>query len=171
MNGAEHALLQAMQQTGQQMAALASAITGLPEQVQARPTDAFVYAPPNFLNLLPGGSDQQTFTVQSDADFLALHLTGEAVDEADEGVRPFGNNPPVTVQVLDQGSGRQLFNRPIRWTSVVGTAERPYYFGRPKFFKQLAEVTVTLSNNDPTQALRIQVAFGGFKVFPAGTPV
>lgn len=171
MNGAEHNLLAGMQAAGEQMAALARAITGLPMAAQGRPSDAFVYAPPNFVSIAAGGTDAQTFTVQSDADFLALTLTGEAVDPADEGVRPFNDNPPLTVQVLDQGSGRQLFNRAIRWSNVVGTAQRPYYFGRPKFFKQLTEVTVTLSNNDPTQALRVQVAFGGYKVFPPGTPV
>lgn len=167
----EQQVLRALQQTAVPIAALSQALTGLPVEAQGRPSDAFVYAPPNFLALAAGTTQTQVFTVQSDADFLAMHLTGEAVDNADQGVRPFNDNPPITVQVLDQGSGRQMFNRVIRWSNVVGTAQRPYYFGRPKFFKQLTEVSVTLSNNDPTQSLIVQVAFGGFKVFPSGTPV
>lgn len=166
------AIVQALSAAGVSMAALAEAITGLPMWAQTREQDAFVYSPAGtgLLSIAAGANQQGTFTVQTDADFLLMKLSGAAVDPADEGVEPFGVRPPLMLEIFDRGSGRQLFDRAQPWGAVVGTAERPYFFGRPKLLKQAAEVTVTITNNDPTQALRVRLAFSGFKLFPSGTP-
>ena len=138
----------------------------LPDELRNNPRDFFVYSPPDFLTIAAGATATGSFQVESDSDFLLVDLTGFVNDPADEVVFPFAQaTVPMTIQINDTGSGRNLFNRAQAWNNVIGTGQLTFYASYPKFFPATANVTTTLLNNDPTQALRVRLSFIGFKIF------
>lgn len=172
-------VLQGVFQASQQLAAAAQALAGgnggvptvpslyldfLPPHLRDRPRDFFTYSPPDFLSIAAaGGTQTQTFTVQNDSDFLIVAMAGIEVDPADEGVGL--STDPLTIEITDSGSGRNLMNRPQAYANLVGTGQLPAYWPYPKFIDRSSEVSTTLVNNDPTQAYRVRLSYLGFKIF------
>lgn len=115
--------------------------------------------------LAAGATDDPTFTI-GDADFVFTDITGSARDPANPTVLFLA--PAITVQINDEGSGRNLFNRPQDWHSRVGSAERAYILPMPFMVKQTSVVTATLVNIALAggQAYDVRLTIGGFKIFP-----
>jgi len=106
-----------------------------------------------------------TFTV-GDADFVITDLTGAAWDPANPTV--LFQTPAITVQLHDDGSGRDLFNRPQHWAGRIGNARDPYVLPMPFLIKQTSVVTIPLASLALAggQAYNVGVFVGGFKIFP-----
>lgn len=104
-----------------------------------------------------------TFTI-GDADFLVCDMTGAARDPANPSA--LFVNPAITLDIRDQGAGRNLFDRAQDWVAKVGIGQDPYVFPMPYMVKMNSVVTVNLANLDPAQAYDVRVSFGGFKIFP-----
>lgn len=171
-------VLQGVMQASSQLAAAAQALAGgnggvptvpalyldfLPPHLRGNPRDFFAYSPTDFANIAVGTAQTQSFTVQNDSDFLIVALAGEEIDPADEGVAL--PTSPLTIAIQDGGSGRNLQNRPQAYANLVGTGQLPAYMPYPKFIDRASEVSVTIANNDPTQAYRVRLSFLGFKIF------
>lgn len=122
------------------------------------------------LPLAAQGTDDPTFTV-GDADFVITDLTGEAWDPANPTV--VFVRPAITVQINDEGSGRNLFNRPQRWGARVGEARDPYVLPMPFLVKQTSVVTIPLASQALAggQAYNVNLCVGGFKIFPEGRTI
>lgn len=134
----------------------------LPEEWRDNPRDYFAYSPPDVLTLAAGTSTAQTFTVQQDSGFLFTSLSGHVSDPANENVIA---DPHLTISIFDQGSGRNLSNRPVHWQNQVGTAQLPFFLPYPKWFSPTSDIQVTYANIDAAQATRIRLTFHGFKIF------
>lgn len=135
----------------------------LPAELMDKPRDFFSYNVDFLLIDALGGTNTQTFTVQNDSDFLIIDLTCTVVDPTDEGVPR--SRDACTVAFTDQGSGRQLQNRPFALSNITGTGQLPSYFPFPKFVDRASDFATTIVNNDPTEDVLVRFSFIGFKIF------
>jgi len=139
---------------------------------KAQKTRAIEYysAEVNVQPLAAAATADPTFTV-GDADFLITDITGVARDPANPTVVFLG--PAITIQINDEGSGRNLFNRPHDWFARIGVATDPYMLPWPFMVKQTSTVTVSFASiaGAGGQAYNAQVCLGGFKIFPRSKSV
>jgi hypothetical protein len=66
---------------------------------------------------------------------------------------------PVTVQVNDSGSNRNLFFAPVPINTVAGDGREPYILPTSRFFQPLATITVTFTNFSPNTDVYNDVYF------------
>lgn len=140
----------------------------LPPELRERARDYFSYGA-DFLNIAAGATATEEIAIQNDSHFLMVAVAGHVVDPANEST--VFTSPALTVEIRDQGSGRNLFNRAAAWANVVGTGQLPAYFPYPKLVDRASTITTTIANVDPAQALRVRMNYIGFKIFgmPRGT--
>lgn len=74
---------------------------------------------------------------------------------------------PLTIQITDTGSGRDLLNTPAMVGNVCGTAKLPYILQQTKIFSARSVIAITLANVGANQLDNVQVSFGGRKIFGA----
>ena len=143
------------------------AVFGLPSQFEGRARDFFCYSVTS-LPLAAAGNQNPTFSVQNDSDFVALGLSGIARDPAAPATRFL--DPAITIQILDQGAGRNLFSQPLDWASIVGDAEDIPYWPEAKIINRASTVTVQLASLEAAggQDYNVRLAVVGFKVFVQG---
>jgi hypothetical protein len=137
----------------------------LPPAVRANEKDLFAYSIPPVLPLAAAGAAAPTFAVQADSDFLAVAINGIARDPADPTV--VFQVPAITLQIFDQGAGRNLFDRAQDWAAIVGTAQLPGFFPYPKLIDRSSTVRVDLASLVPAagQDYDVRLSLVGFKIF------
>jgi hypothetical protein len=105
----------------------------------------------------------QSITIDSDADFQLLYLTGTARDGS-------GNDQSASQSILIQegsAGGLAWMSAPVNMLNLVGTGQLPFPIGLipqllPK--KRVYQITVT---NALASALTVQLCFVGYKLYPA----
>lgn len=144
-----------MASSSYELPALALALLSASDRARSKDYNAYT------LEWLPinGGSAnvQASFTVDSSVDFVALYLTGEATDTA---------TPPVedaTPQFLLQlkAADRQLFDRPIHWRNVAGSALQPFPLPFPIWLSKASTLLATLTSLTNV-ARNVRLTFHGF---------
>jgi hypothetical protein len=133
----------------------------IPRALWRRLKDFFIYGV-DFLPLALSATATRDIAIQADSDFLIV-----------AGVRLYSTNvdgpittPSIaTVQIVDSGSGRSLFNQPQHVDNVFGTAQLPAYWPMPKLVRMSSTLSTTLSNLEAV-ARNYRLAYWGFKVFP-----
>lgn len=106
-----------------------------------------------------------TILIEADSMFVAQKLTvfatiaGAAVTESTEVL------PLVTLQITDQGSGRNLFNQPTAIPTICGSGQRPFILPIPRAFKSNSALLLTFSNYSAATTYRLDVTLSGLKVF------
>jgi hypothetical protein len=73
--------------------------------------------------------------------------------------------PPVAIQLIDTGSGRQLMQNPIPIPSLFGNGQLPFILPNPRMFLRNSTIQVAFTNLDVTNAYTVRLAFIGFKVY------
>lgn len=107
----------------------------------------------------------QTVLIEADSMFVAQKLTvfatlaGAAVTESTEVL------PLVTLQITDQGSGRNLFNQPVALPTICGSGQRPYILPIPRAFKSNSAILFSFTNYSTATTYRLDVTLSGLKVF------
>lgn len=132
--------------------------------------DFFVYDI-SFLALLSGTSQQGSVAVQADSNFkwtAAAFQADIAAAAYLSGTTPI---PNVTVQVLDTGSGRQLFQDPIPVSSIFGNGQLPFILPVPRIFKARSSIQITAANFDAGVDYNLRLALIGTKIFAGSRPV
>ena len=109
--------------------------------------DFFVYAV-EFENLTAGSTAEGNIQIQADSDFIwklgayfALNVTG--------GLDPTLDTypvPPVSVQITDSGSGRNLFNTALPINQVFGSGSLPFVLPTERIFRARSNVQFAVSN-------------------------
>jgi hypothetical protein len=140
---------------------LPSYVSFLPPHLRKRAKEGFNYSA-QAIPLAALGTVVVTVAIQNDSDFLWVDLTGIARDPA--AVQTVFPNPAITIQVNDSGSGRNVFQQPLDWGAVVGTAELPGDFSYPYLAEMGGTLTVTFQNLG-AQAYDVRCALRGIKVF------
>lgn len=123
----------------------------------------------NALNMAPGANVNANIQIQADSDFkliklsvfsdiaLAAQLSGTLVI------------PLVTVQIVDTGSGRQLFSQPIPIPALFGSGMLPHILPVPRIFKARTNIALQFANYDAAATYNIRMAFEGSKIFSLGS--
>jgi hypothetical protein len=129
--------------------------------------DFFIYGA-NFLALAPNVTANGGFQVQADSDFRLTKLgavTDVAAAGQDDSTRVF---PLATMQIVDTGSGQQLFSIPIPIGAIFGNGELPFILTVPRIFKARSNIAIAIANYDAAQTYNIRLAFIGNKIFTLG---
>lgn len=102
------------------------------------------------------GSLQQTIQIDSDADFQMFFLIGSR------------DNAAVTVNVTEGGAGGLAWmSAPVNIDNFLGTAQLPFPFGLIPQLLPKKRVYVITCVNSSGGANNVQIAFDGYKLFPA----
>lgn len=126
--------------------------------------DFFVYAA-NFSALAAAGVASTTIQVQADSDFelqkLAMFADVAAAAQTDS-TRVL---PLITIQITDQGSGRQIFQLPIPVPSVFGDGNFPFILPTTKLFVANSAIGIDLVNFSAATTYNLRIALIGAKIF------
>lgn len=112
-----------------------------------------------------GGTQQNSFTVQTDSNFLwqqGCYFASIA------GATQTSNSrvvPLVSFLIQDTSSGRQLSSGPVPIPSQFGNGTLPFVLQTPRFFRANTQVTVSLTNFDAAVDYDIKLSFIGTKFF------
>lgn len=126
--------------------------------------DYFVYGV-GPLSVAAGSTAQGSIQIQADSLFQwerAAYYADIANAAFLDSTRPI---PNVSVQIVDSGSGRQLFQTPQPVASVFGTGELPFLLPTPRWFKPNSQIQIQLTNFDAAVTYNIRLSFIGSKIF------
>ena len=129
--------------------------------------DFFVYGV-NVLALVAGATFNGGFQIQADSDFklIKLGLTNDVAGAAQaDATRSF---PLATIQIVDTGSGQQLFNIPISIGALFGNGELPFILPVPRIFKARSNISISVASFEAANTNNIRLAFIGNKIFQLG---
>lgn len=128
--------------------------------------DFFIYELDFATIVHAGGTQQATFTVQTDSNFLwqeAMCLASVAGAAFTVDTQPV---PLVTMTIQDTSSGRNLSSAPVPISSQFGLqSSLPFILPSPRFFRANTQVTVSLTNFDAAVDYDIKLQFIGTKFF------
>ncbi len=133
----------------------------IPRALWHRLKDFFIYGV-DFLPLAISATATRDIAIQADSDFLIVAGVRLYSSSADAPI----TTPSIsTVQIVDSGSGRSLFNQAQHTDNVFGTAQLPAYWPMPKLVRMSSTISTTLINLEAV-ARNYRLAYWGFKVFP-----
>lgn len=132
--------------------------------------DFFIYETTVTNLAAAGGNIQNVIAVQADSDFKLIKLAHFSNNHASitnqtESTRVL---PLVTVQIIDTGSGRQLFNAPVPIPAFMGDGRVPFILPIIRIFKARTSIQINFVNYDTAIAYDIYFALIGTKMFPMG---
>lgn len=74
---------------------------------------------------------------------------------------------PITLQINDNKSQKNLFQNPLRLDNIAPQAQEPFYWGFPYVFDGGTAINTSLTNLLASgTTFNIQVAYIGFKLYP-----
>lgn len=129
--------------------------------------DFFVYNV-EFADIAPADVQQGNIQIQADSAFKWTAAAVQA-DIAGAGYEAATRPIPLTsLQIVDTGSGRQLFSNPLPVETIFGNGGLPFILPIPRIFMPRSNIALTLSNisTDTTYNVRLQLI--GTKVFKGG---
>lgn len=137
-----------------------------PEQLQDAfgVSDFFTYEV-DFSALAPAATQQFTFTVQADSNFLwqracfQADVAGAAFTYSSQPI------PNVTVAIQDTSSGRQLMSSPVPIPSLFGVGHEPSDLITPRWFRANTQVTLSVNNYDAAVTYNLRLSLIGTKFF------
>lgn len=130
--------------------------------------DFYAYST-TFTEVADGASVTNAINIQADSDFRLEKITAYNIN--DEVLNPapaIGGTIEArfTIQIIDTGSGRQMFDNPIAVPALFGTGSVPFILGTPKIFAARSTITVTVVSFDVMGFLNtLRLAFIGTKIF------
>ena len=115
-----------------------------------------------------GSQVQSTIQIQADSIFLWERCSYYATIADAAFTAETQPVPNVSIQVVDSGSGRQLFQNPQPIPSLFGTGTLPFVLPTPRYFKPNSLVQIQLANFDAAVEYSIRLSFIGSKIFQFG---
>lgn len=119
-------------------------------------------------DIVPGGIFNGNVQIQADSDFKLVKLALIA-DIAGAGQTAATRIIPLcTMQLVDSGSGRQLFSLPVPLGAIFGDGQLPFILPVPRIFKARSNIAVTITNYSAAEEYEIKMALIGNKIFQMG---
>ena len=119
-------------------------------------------------DLTAGSTLNGSVEIQADSDFVWQ----KACYFADLALAPQTLNtlviPLVTIQLIDTGSGRNLFELAAPITSMFGTGQLPFVLPIPRLFFARSTIQVQVSNFSAGTDYGLRLSFIGYKAYPRG---
>lgn len=141
----------------------------LPPELWDRTKLFFVYGI-DFAALAAAVTTPGQIAIQADSDFFLTQIVAKVRTEADATVAlPW----LINLQLLDSGSGRQLFNQPQCIENVAGGGSAgtptggglPFYPTLGYLFRANSTITTSLTNLTAATTFNVQLSFIGIKIF------
>lgn len=129
--------------------------------------DFFVYNA-TFTAIAPGDTQQANLQVQADSHFKWIKATMQADIGAAEYVNSAKPIPLAALQIVDSGSGRQLFLNALPLELVFGSGDLPFILPLPRVFRARSNIALTLSSFTANDTYNIRLALIGVKMFSKG---
>lgn len=133
---------------------------------QARSDKDFYVYGARFQAVAAGIAQTSTINIEADSDFVLVKMAlfgdlAGAVQTDSTRVIPLG-----TLQLLDTGSGRNLFSTPIPVDSIFGNGQLPFVLPIPREFKAKASIQLTFTNfSAATTYTNVWASLIGYKQF------
>jgi type 1 fimbria pilin len=121
-----------------------------------------------FASLASGASGNGSIQIQADTSFewtKAAFWADIANAAFTQSTQPF---PNVGVQILDTGTGRNIFDQAIPVPTVFGTPGLPYILPVPYTFAPRSSIAVSVANFDAAVTYDLWLIFQGYKIFQQG---
>lgn len=138
----------------------------LPPQRRAL-RDFFVYATPS-ISIAGGASSSTSIQIQADAAFELQKLAMFADIAAAIQTESTRVLPLVTIQITDQGSGRQIFSVPVAIPSLFGDGRIPFILPTTKLFSPNSAIQLDFTNFTAATTYNLRVDLIGTKIFMLG---
>ena len=111
-----------------------------------------------WLPILAGAANTQAqFTISSDVDFIGLFITGTATDTAS----PPNIQSNYMAMLQLKAADRQLFDKPVQWNVVAGSAFSPFILPFPLWLPRATTLTGFLSSLSSINT-NVRLAMFGF---------
>ena len=122
----------------------------------------FIYLA-NFVFPGAGGTVGQSITIDSDADFEMLYLTGNAT-----GADATDQSGFITVLIKEGSAGGITWmSDAVNMNNLLGTGQLPFPIGLiPQLLPKKRVYVITLASTS-AQAVSAQICFVGYKLYPA----
>lgn len=122
----------------------------------------------DFSSLAASGTDSGNVQVQADSDFALQKLSyfadiAGAAQTADSRVVPL-----ITLQIIDTGSGRNLFESAVMIPAIFGTGELPFVLPTPRVFAARSTITLNVANVSASTTYNLRLNLIGYKIFRPG---
>lgn len=130
--------------------------------------DFFVYNV-DFLAIAPADVQQGNIQIQADSAFkwtASAFQADIAAAAYEASTRPI---PLCTLQIVDTGSGRQLFSNPAPVETLFGNGGLPFILPIPRIFQPRSNIALTLANFDAAETYNVRLQLIGTKVFNLNT--
>lgn len=111
--------------------------------------DYFLYVIGPF-NIAAAATAQGNINIQADSNFIWQYSTMFAALHSLNFDTPITDNLliPITVQIADGGSGRQLFSAPVPINSLAGIGREPYVMPINRIFMSKSTVNFSFTSID-----------------------
>lgn len=129
--------------------------------------DFFVYATPS-ISIAGGASSSTSIQIQADAAFELQKLAMFADIAAAVQTESTRVLPLVTIQITDQGSGRQIFSVPVAIPSLFGDGRIPFILPTTKLFSPNSAIQLDFTNFTAATTYNLRVDLIGTKIFMLG---
>ena len=119
-------------------------------------------------DLIAGATVNGSIEIQADSDFVwqkgafFADLAGEP-QTSDSMVVPL-----VALQLIDTGSGRNLFELPVPIPSSFGSGQLPFVLPIPRLFFARSTIQVQVTNFSDDTPYNLRLSFIGYKAYPQG---
>lgn len=127
--------------------------------------DFFVYSAV-ISSIAAAANASATITIEADASFFATKLT---IFTNTTALGAISSStiviPLVTMQITDNGSGRNLFNQATAIPCISGDGGLPYIIPIRRMFRANSSILLSFANFSAAQTYRLDVAFSGIKVW------
>lgn len=129
--------------------------------------DYFIY-PLIFDSIAPGATAQNQIQIQADSSFEWMSSTYYAFDvTAPAQTANTRIIPPLRVQIIDSGSGRQLLDEPISVNNLFGSGNLAYILPQYRSFKPRSSIIIQVTSFEPGGGVTygLELCLHGRKLF------
>ncbi len=119
-------------------------------------------------DLVSGATLNGSIEIQADSDFIwqkSCFFADLALAAQTFNTRVI---PLVTIQLIDTGSGRNLFELAVPVPSIFGIGELPFVLPIPRLFFARSTIQVQVSNFSTATNYGLRLSFIGYKAYPEG---
>lgn len=138
-------------------------------QIPNKPRDYFSYPATVLALAQTNGVATATFQIDAGSDFFwtASTFFADATPSLTATLTVATIQVPrVLVQVIDNGSSRNLFFAPLPISLVAGDGNHPHRLIHPRLFKRNSSISVTFTSFDTSATFsRVTFNFEGFRIY------
>jgi hypothetical protein len=119
----------------------------------------------DFATIASGVALTQSLTTQSDSHFLCHAVQFYAKDLTTNARLTGATAPDSVLQINDTGSGANWYDGNLQLCLIAGDGTLPGILVPPRLVKPAATLSLTITNNQSTNAQKYQIVLLGEKIF------